>query len=261
MNRPVAIVTGAGRGIGAATVSALTADGWWVAAVDRCAPHPSIGYPMATAAELAQVVGAADGAATGFEVDVTDAAAMATVVDSAIADHGRLDAVVCAAGVVAGGDPAWEVSDDEWAAVIGTDLTGVFTTVRAAVPSMLDRAHGRVVTVASAAGSLGLRHMAPYAAAKHGVIGFTRSLAADLAGTGLTANAVSPGSTTTTGLDESARIYALESVEDFVRHQEPLGRLIEPDEVAATIAWLCSPASSAITGAVIPVDGGMTATP
>ncbi|MEM9200301.1 MAG: mycofactocin-coupled SDR family oxidoreductase [Actinomycetota bacterium] len=261
MKQPVALVTGAGRGIGAATVSELVANGWWVAAVDRCTPHPAIAYPMASADELAAVVDAADGSASSFHADVADAAAMQAVVADIVADHGRLDAVVCAAGIVAGGAPAWDVDDAEWEAVISTDLTGVFVTVRAAVPTLLETPGGRIVTVASAAGSLGLRHMAPYAAAKHGVIGFTRSLAADLAGTGITANGVSPGSTTTAGLDESARIYDLASVEDFVRHQEPLGRLIEPREVASTIAWLCSPQSSAITGAVIPVDGGMTATP
>ena len=261
MSQPVAIVTGAGRGIGAATVAALVADGWWVAAVDRCSPHPAIAYPMASSDDLADVVTGAGGNAAAFEADVSVGAAVAEVVASVTDARRRLDAVVCAAGVVAGGSPAWEIDDTEWDAVIGTDLTGVFATARAAVPALLASPHGRIVTVASAAGSLGLRHMSHYAAAKHGVIGFTRSLAADLAGTGVTANAVSPGSTTTAGLDESARIYGLESSEAFIRHQEPLGRLIAPDEIAAAIAWLCSPASSAITGAVLPVDGGMTATP
>ena len=261
MSQPVAIVTGAGRGIGAATVAALVADGWWVAAVDRCSPHPTIAYPMASSDDLADVVTGAGGNAAAFEADVSVGAAVAEVVASVTDARGRLRRRRLRSGVVAGGSPAWEIDDTEWDAVIGTDLTGVFATARAAVPALLASPHGRIVTVASAAGSLGLRHMGPYAAAKHGVIGLTRSLAADLAGTGVTANVISPGSTATSGLDESARIYDLASTEDFVRHQEPLGRLIEPFEVAASIAWLCSPAASAITGAVIPVDGGMTATP
>lgn len=259
MSPPVVLVTGAGRGIGAATVAAMAGSGWRVVAVDRGTPDPAVPYEMATAGELAAV--ADRFGATAVQADVGDAAQMNDVVAAIGADHGRLDAVVCAAGIVAGGGPVWEVADAEWNAVISTDLTGVFNTVRAAVPAILHADAGRVVVVASAAGSLGLRHMGAYAAAKHGVIGLVRSLAADLAGTGATANAVAPGSTATPGLDESARIYGLGSADEFVRYQEPLGRLIDPVEVAATIAWLCSPAASAITGAVVPVDGGLTATP
>lgn len=125
MSQPVAIVTGAGRGIGAATVASLVADGWWVAAVDRCSPHPAIAYPMASTDDLADVVTAADGNAAAFEADVSVGAEMAEVVASVTDARSRLDAVVCAAGVVAGGSPAWEIDDSEWDAVIGTDLTGV----------------------------------------------------------------------------------------------------------------------------------------
>ncbi len=260
MSSPVAFVTGAGRGIGAAAVAALAAQGWSVVALDSCRPHPLLAYPLATEADLDGVV-KRSAHTIGVVGDVTQPAELAAAVETTLTTFGRLDAVVCAAGVVAGGSPAWEVTDEEWAAVISTDLTGVFNTVKACVSHLLAAPAGRVVTVASAAGSLGLRLMAPYAAAKHGVIGFTRSLAADLSATGVTANVVSPGSTATAGLEESARIYGVASTEDFVRYQEPLGRLIQPAEVAAAIVWLCAASSAAITGAVIPVDGGMTATP
>lgn len=255
MNQPVALVTGAARGIGAATVAALVTDGWRVVALDACADDPAVGYPQATSADLDAVVAAGAGAVTAVIADVRDQATL----DEVIGGLGVLHALVTCAGVATGGGPMWEATDAEWGAAIGINLTGTFNVVRAAVPLIADG--GRVVAVASAAGSLGLRHMGPYAAAKHGVIGLIRSLAADLAGTGTTANIVSPGSTATAPLDASAAIYGLDSVDDFVRHQHPLGRLIDPTEVAAAIAWLCSPAASAITGAVVPVDGGMTATP
>ena len=173
MSRPVALVTGAGRGIGAAIVRDLAAHGWHVVALDRCSPDPAVPYEMATADDLAAVVTKA-GFAEPVHADVADGERMAEVVAGALAEHGRLDAVVCAAGIVAGGAPVWEVPDSEWNAVIATDLTGVFTTVRAAMPAVLEAEAGRIVVVASAAGSLGLRHMAPYAAAKHGVIGLVR---------------------------------------------------------------------------------------
>ncbi|HST66179.1 MAG TPA: mycofactocin-coupled SDR family oxidoreductase [Mycobacteriales bacterium] len=260
MNGPapgrVALVTGAARGIGAATVRALAAAGWSVVAVDRAADDPRLPYPMGTRAELAALSSArvrtvvADAAS---ESDLRRAVAVAEE------EFGGLDAALAAAGVIAGGVPLWEMPADQLDAVLDVDLRAVVALARTAVPALLRRPEprsGRFVAVASAAATRGLPMLAAYCAAKAGVTGLVRALAVELGPTGVTANAVSPGSTDTPILAESARLYGLGAGADFAR-QQPSGRLLDPAEVAAALVWLAGPASSGVTGAVLPVDGGL----
>jgi SDR family mycofactocin-dependent oxidoreductase len=245
----VALVTGAARGIGAATVRRLARDGWAVVAVDVCADDPALPYAMASRAELDALAGA--GEVTTVVADVRHPVALAAAVKVAADTYGGLDAALAVAGVVAGG--AGE------RAVLDIDLVGVLNLARVAVPLMLERPEprsGRFIAVASAAATRGLSGLAAYCAAKAGVTGFVRGLAADLADSGVTANAVSPGSTPTAALEASARLYDLADLSGFV-DQQPIGRLIDPDEVAAALAWLAGPDSSGMTGAVVAVDGGL----
>jgi SDR family mycofactocin-dependent oxidoreductase len=243
----VALVTGAARGIGAATVKRLLADGFQVIAVDRAEDDPRLPYALGRAAELRAL------GARAVVADATDAAALERVIDGA-----PLDVIVAAAGVIAGGAPAWEVPLEQEQAVLEINLGGVLTAARVGVPALLRRPEprdGRFIAVASAAATKGLPNLAAYCAAKAGVVGFVRALAAELGPAGVTANAVSPGSTRTKILDESARLYGIEA-EDFAG-QQPLGRLLEPEEVAAMIAWLASAQARGATGGNYPVDGGL----
>jgi SDR family mycofactocin-dependent oxidoreductase len=255
----VAIVTGAARGIGAATVRALAAAGWTVLAVDLASDDPAVPYPLATAAELSELVASVNGA-VGHVADVRDAVALANAVAAAESRWGGVDVAIACAGVIAGGVPQWEVPAEQEHAVLDVNLLGSLNLARAAIPALLRRPvprSGRFLAVTSAAATRGLPMLAAYCAAKAGVGGLVRALAVELAGSGVTANAVSPGSTATPILDESARLYRLADTSAFAA-QQPLGRLLDPAEIAAVLAFLAGPGGSALTGAAVPVDGGLS---
>ncbi len=260
---PVAIVTGAARGLGAATARLLASRGWRVGLVDACAPNPAVPYPQATVAELEAVRDACEAAgspAMALVADVREAHSLVRAVTDVVARFGRLDAAIACAGLMGGGPPAWETPSDLWRELFAVNVDGVHHLAGAAIPAIVATApagRGRFVAVASAAGLTGMPRLGAYNAAKHAVVGYVRGLACDLGPLGVTANAVCPGSMRTPMLAASAVIYDLASVDDFAVHHLT-GRLLDPQEVASAIAYLCSPEASGLTGAVIPVDGGMT---
>ncbi|GGO85505.1 3-hydroxybutyrate dehydrogenase [Nocardioides phosphati] len=239
----VALVTGGARGIGAAVVRALADDGCHVVAVDLEPPVPLPG----------------EAGVERHALDVRDGAALRALVADVVRRHGRVDVAVAAAGVVAGGRPLWESPEDQLTELLDVNLRGVWNLATAAVPAMMalpEPREGRFVALASAAAHRGLWHLAAYGASKHAVVGLVKGLAADLRGTGITATAVSPGSTRTPMLEATARLYDVDAESLAERHL--VDRLLEPDEIAQVVRWLCSPAASALTGTVLHADGGFT---
>ncbi len=255
---PVAIVTGAARGIGAATVHRLATEGWRVVAVDICHDDPALGYALGTREQLEAVAAPHDRAVLAFPGDVRSMETLTAAVELARERFGGLDAAVAAAAVMTGGRPLWETTTADWAPMFDIGVHGTANLARAAVPAMLacrEPRRGRFIALASAAAHHGMWQLSGYNAAKHAVVGLVKGLAHDLRGTGITATAVSPGSTRTALLSETARLYDLGHVEDFATHQLT-DRILEPEEIAGVIAWLCSAESAAVTGSVVHADGG-----
>ena len=255
-----AVITGAARGIGAAVARRLAAQGWGVVLTDGCVDSPLLSYPMATEAELFETAESCGENAVAFVADTRDQSALNAAVGIAVARFGGLTAAIACAGAIAGGSPLWRTKDDVWSLMMAVNLAGPFRLAKAAVPALLDvpaPRRGRFVAVASSTVATGNPQIAAYSAAKAGVVGMIRSMAIELADQGVTANAVCPGSTDTEMLAASASIYGLRNAEQFAA-QQPIRRLISPEEIADAVAWLCAPGASAVTGAALAVDGGMT---
>ena len=240
---PVALVTGASRGIGAACAAALAADGYDVA----------IGYASdaAGAAATAAAVEALGRRASVHAADVAVEEQAGAMVEAAEEALGPLDAVVLNAGITRDG-LAVRMSEEDWSAVIDTNLSGAFYTARPALRGMLRRRAGSIVAISSIVGLIGNPGQANYAAAKAGMIGMVRALARESGGRGVRVNAVAPGYIAT---DMTASLA--DEHREALLAQTPLGRLGDPEDVAGAVAFLCSPAAAFITGAVLLVDGGL----
>ncbi|TPK67792.1 SDR family oxidoreductase [Mesorhizobium sp. B2-4-19] len=245
-----ALVTGGGSGVGRAIALALAGAGIDVTICGR------------RDAELAKVAGESD-RIFGIAADVTNEASIASLYQTAESERGPFDIVIANAGM-AGSTAAHKITLADWQKTLDVNLTGAFLTVKPALARMAARKAGRIVFIASTAGLKGYAYVAPYVAAKHGVVGLMRALAAETAKSGVTVNAVCPGFVETDMLEESIqRIVektgrsAGEARASLVS-TNPQGRFIQPQEVAVAVLWLCGDAASSITGQAISISGGET---
>ncbi|HEY5549295.1 MAG TPA: 3-oxoacyl-[acyl-carrier-protein] reductase [Coriobacteriia bacterium] len=239
-----ALVTGGSRGIGAAVALRLAAEGARV--------FVNYSGSRAAAESVVEAIIAAGGTATALQADVTDPAACTALVEAVVAEAGSIDILVNNAGITRDGLLV-RMSDEDWNAVIGTNLTGVFSVTRAAAKYMMKARSGSIVNMASVVGISGNAGQANYAAAKAGVIGLTKSVARELASRRVRCNAVAPGFIET---DMTAALTPAQR--DGVASSIAMGRFGSVSDVAAAVAFLASDDAAYITGQTLAVDGGMT---
>ena len=235
----VAVVTGGAQGIGLAVAERLLQSGAEVWLWDRDAP---------LAEEAARTLGAG---AHAYAVDQTDAAAVAAAAAAVVQAAGRLDVLICNAGIAGTNGVLWEYDLAEWHRIVDINLNGVFHCCRAAVPHMIAGGYGRIVNVASIAGKEGNPNAAAYSASKAGVIALTKSLGKETAGQNIAVNCVTPAAARTRIFDQMKPEHI-----EYMLSRIPRGRFLEVREAAAMIAWLASEENSFTTGAVFDLSGG-----
>lgn len=243
----VALVTGAAGGIGSATARKFAAAGAQVVAAD---------IDAAGAQATVEQIRADGGEASAVQVDVADSASVAAMVAYTVRTYGGLDIAHNNAGIVGAGANVADMPDETWQRGIDVMLSGVFYGLKHEVPAILARGGGAIVNTSSGAGLIGFPGMANYVAAKHGVIGLTKSAALEYIGQGIRINAICPGTARSRMVDEWMQASA--EAEAQVAALHPIGRIADPDEIAEAVLWLASPAASFVVGVAMPVDGGYT---
>jgi 3-oxoacyl-[acyl-carrier protein] reductase len=242
----VALVTGASRGLGKAVAIELARNGAKVACVARNAEK---------LAQTVEAITSAGGEAEAFSVDVKDRESVDKLVDGIADDWGRFDILVNNAGITRDTLMA-RMSDDEWDDVINTNLRGAFLFARAAARHMMRQRYGRIINMSSVSGIAGNAGQTNYSASKAGLIGMTRSLAREFGGKRpITVNAVAPGFIES----EMTEMLGETMINQIVKERIPAKRIGKPEDIAAAVLFLASPAASYVTGHVLVVDGGMTA--
>jgi NAD(P)-dependent dehydrogenase (short-subunit alcohol dehydrogenase family) len=235
----VAVITGGAQGIGFAVAQRFVASGAKVVLWDI------------DEAPLAKAQATLGAAASTARVELTDAELVAQAAAAVVATHGRIDILVNNAGITGGNGTTWELTPEIWRRTVEVNLVAPYLTCRAIVPAMLKQGYGRIVNVASVAGKEGNPNASHYSASKAGLIALTKSLAKETAQKGVIVNAVAPAAARTAIFDQMTQQHI-----DYMLSKIPMGRFVEPHEIAAAIAWLSSEDCSFTTGSVLDLSGG-----